>query len=218
LLASAIAGGQPVLGCYTVPESDIFDLGYEGVIAVGVTASITATATGGNYLSDSNWLAVLDFLGAAAAPSMTGWVEINIGTGASKALATWGGWQKYVPGSYPGRFVNWRVWVKSPNINTLGTLLDLAAQCSVDDRVDHYYVTVPSTGLLITFEPDGTSTPGAFNKGLNGSTVPFVQVSNLQAGDSYQISGLTTASCTVTIYSGGVAVTRSNVVVIVTGF
>ena len=41
MLAAAAAGNAPVIGYYTVPQKDIFDLGYEGVIAIGITASAT---------------------------------------------------------------------------------------------------------------------------------------------------------------------------------
>ncbi|WP_297299197.1 hypothetical protein [uncultured Methylovirgula sp.] len=44
MLAAAIEGNAPCIGTYTVPISDIFDLGYEGVIAIGISMKVTATA------------------------------------------------------------------------------------------------------------------------------------------------------------------------------
>lgn len=188
----------------------------------------------GGYLLGQNWLSALDFLGAAAASQVIAWVEISLGTGyngppllsltaaertAAIASATWSPWQKYVPGQYQARLVNWRLAIQAPNPGVQAIVTALKAQCSVEDRVDHYLgVTVPSAGLPITFTPDGATSAAQFNKGPTGSTLPLVTVSNLQAGDTYQIGSLNLTGCTVTIFNSGVAVSRANVNVTAQGF
>ena len=205
--------------------------------AFELTGSKAQTGLIGGYLTGRpNWLGVQDFLGAAAAADITAWAEIQIGTdptGAIPHLSTlsglaykaavaaiqWGAWQKYVPGQYQGRFVNWRIKIEAPNPNIQAIIDGFQAQCSVEDRVDHYLgKSVSAAGLSITFTPDGTATAAPFNGGPNGSNVPLIQVTGLQAGDTPVVSALTASGCTVQIFNGGSAVSRTNVNIIAEGF
>ncbi|MEI9917110.1 MAG: hypothetical protein WDN29_16405 [Methylovirgula sp.] len=191
---------------------------------------------GGYLISRPNWLSFSDFLGAAAAANITFWAEIQIGTDptgvmpnlrtlAGKALSAavaaiqWGAWQKYVPGQYQGRFINWRIVIEAPNPTIQGIIDGFKAQCSVQDRVDHYLnQNVPAAGLAIVFTPDGDEDAAPFNSGPNNNNTPLVQVSQLQQGDTPVVSNLTLSGCTVEIFNGGVAVSRSNVNIIAQGF
>lgn len=226
-----------------VPIGDAPEFGSVAWTFNGATGAFELKTSGGftglvgGYLTGRpNWLSFTDFLGAAAAADITFWAEIQIGTdptgvmpnlrtlagnalSAAIALIQWSAWQKYVPGQYQGRFINWRIVIQAPNPTIQGIIDGFKAQCSVDDRVDHYLnQTVPTGGLAITFTPDGVEDTAAFNAGPNNNNTPLIQVTQLQAGDTPVVSDLTLSGCTVTIFNGGVAVARSTVNIIAEGF
>lgn len=218
LLEAAIAGNAPILGCY---EADrYFDLGYPGNLAIGVSFLGTGTAATDSFLSQPGFLNISDFVGSASASSVTSWCELNIGTDGTDGIV-WGGWQKYVPGVYSGRYVNRRWWVQAPSNQIQGSLADASSQCSVEDRVDHYQnFTVGTDGYPITFTPDGSSTPAPFNSGLNGSDLPtlYPPIWNQTAGDIYQFSGFSLSGITLAFFNGGSPVERTVQTFTVAGF
>src|SRR5215475_2047245 len=103
-IADAIAGNAPVLGCYTVPAGDIYDLGYVGELNLSETWAAAATQIGANMLLLSDFLDQTDLLGAAASASIVSWVEVNIGVPNGLGGIAWSGWQKFMPGTYPGQY------------------------------------------------------------------------------------------------------------------
>jgi len=219
MLIAAEAGNLPILGCYTVPESDIYDLGYEGTLNLSETWAASGALASSNILALASFLAQTDVLDQAASASIISWVEINIGVPSANGIA-WGGWQKFVPGSYPGQYAWRRAWVQAPSAQIQGSLIAFNDTCSVPARIDHYQnLSVPSGGLKITFEPDGASGTAPFNYGPDGAALPFVMVTfSAQSGDVLSITSLSLASVTIQILNGGSGVARSGVNVSVEGY
>ncbi|QAY96719.1 hypothetical protein CWB41_14065 [Methylovirgula ligni] len=219
-IAAALAGNAPVIGSYQSP--DIIDLGYEGVLALGLTWLASGSPASGDFLGTSDFLGISDFLGYAASAAIQSWAEVLIGHDDGSGNIVWdAAWQKYVPGTYPGRAAKWRWWFEAPNTQIEGNLTAAKAQCSVEDRVDHYQnLSVGTGGLTIDFAPDGVSQPAAFNSGLNGSALPtlYPPVWSQQPGDTYQYTGLSLSGVTLTFFNGGSAVARTGVTVIASGF
>lgn len=220
LLESAAAGNAPVLGCYTVPDDHIYDLGYVGTLDLSENWVASGDAATDNFFAPTDFFGQSDVFNSAAAAQITSWVEVNIGVPDGKGGIAWNGWQKFSAGSYPGRYVKRRCFVQSPSPQIVGTLLKLADQCSVPARIDHYQnLSIPTEGLTITFTPDGLTTPAPFNAGPNGATLPFVSVTySNQTGDTLLVSALSKTSVTIQILNAGVGVARSGVNVAAEGY
>jgi hypothetical protein len=91
----------------------------------------------------------------------------------------------------------------------------------VQARIDHYQnLSVPATGLTIIFQPDGASTPGAFNAGPPPGTLPTVNVDwAMQAAVDYTIAGLSLSQLTIAFFdNSGAPVAATGVTVIVEGY
>jgi hypothetical protein len=140
----------------------------------------------------------------------------------------WGEWTKVASGTRVSRFFQPGYVLISDDaaVNATGTKFRWFVD--VPDRTDDYTdLTVPNTGLALTFYTGGfhtTPTPGVdpvpFNGGPNGAAVPHVQraIVDETAGDEVKVSALTAAGCTVHVLNGGVAVNRAGVNLLVRGF
>jgi hypothetical protein len=211
LLANAAAGNVPVIGTYYARDADIFDLGYVGVLALNATWQATGSPAGQNFLGLADLLAQTDLFGVAAAASMLSWPIVNIGQPDGAGGISWGGWQKFTPGNYQGRYARFGVVVEAPTAQVQGSLTAFKGQASVDSRTDHYNgLSVPAGGLTIAFTPDGAATPAPFNKGPGGAALPFYNVTyNNQPGDQLLVSALSLAEMTIEILNAGVPVART---------
>lgn len=224
-------------GTYRIPSADIVDLGYAGVLAINVSFKAVGVPVGQNILATTDILASADILSAASSQFIDAFVEIRIGadTAPNDMFATpdvfdapdvftpvtWGPWQKYMPGNYPGRYADFRITLSTSEADVTAYLLALSTQVAVDTRVDHYQnLTVPVLGLKIVFKPDGAAAPAPFNGGPNGAALPYVNIaaSNAQAGDVVQYSSLTPSSVKISISNGGSNVSRTGVNVDVQGY
>jgi hypothetical protein len=133
----------------------------------------------------------------------------------------WAPYQKFSPGTYVGQMFKARAQIKTSDSNTIGYLESFVFTVDVPDRLDHLTgVTVPAVGLPVTFTPDGSATPAAFNGGPGSATVPNVQVTihDAQSGDVLTISSRTLSGCTLAITNGGSPVQRNNVDVLIQGY
>src|SRR5258707_3768116 len=85
---------------------------------------------------------------------------------------------------------NFRLALQSSDPNTIAEAQAFSFTVQLPSRVDHYQQqTVPSAGLPITFQRDGTATPAAFNGGPGSADLPYVGVSwQPTAGGQYTIS------------------------------
>lgn len=181
-----------------------------------ITMSTTASASSTDAVTISiDWLNTPDFLGAAAAANVDVHPEIRMSTDAG---ATWGSWQRFVSGYYLGSGFDARMSVVTNDINSVAILSAMSFSVDVPDRWDHYNsLAVSSTGLSVTFKPDGGTT-AAFNGGPQGSTdsKPAI-VSNIMSGsanDSIVVSAITLSGCVVNCYTstGGAAARTVNLI------
>ena len=79
---------------------------------------------GQNILGLANILDYPDVHGSASTAYVDGWIEINV---SQDGGATWGGWQKFVLGVFPGNAWNFRLALESEVssiIATVGALSD----------------------------------------------------------------------------------------------
>jgi hypothetical protein len=110
--------------------------------------------------------------------------------------------------------------------STIAFLLEAVISVQVPARIDTPIVNgaLAAGGHAIVFTPNGSTTPAAFNGGVDGvkGSLPSVTVTwsgaDKQPGDIEQVTSLTASGCTVQILNGGVGVARSQVNVFVEGF
>jgi hypothetical protein len=140
----------------------------------------------------------------------------------------WGNWVAIAQGTRVARYFRPGFVLISDRADTNAVGTKFQWFVDVPDRTDDYTnLTVPTGGLDVTFYPGGfTAAPAGgavatpFNGGPNGSTVPHVQRSIVNAtnGDEVRITNLTAAGCTVTVINAGVAVNRPGVNLLVRGY
>jgi hypothetical protein len=203
---------------YTIPSSHIVTSACVTNASVNATASFLGVPTSSNVLGYANILAVPDILGSASTQYIDGWVEINV---SQNGGVTWAGWQKFVPGIFPGNAWNFRVALESIDPNTIAYCSAFNFSVQLPARIDHYQnETVPNTGLTIVFEPDGAATTQAFNGGPAAANLPYYSVSwQAQTGDYFAVTGLSLSQMTITFYnSGGTPVQRTGVNIDVEGY
>lgn len=140
----------------------------------------------------------------------------------------WGPWVRIAQGTRVARYFRpgFVLITDRADTNAVGTSFQWFVD--VPDRTDDYTnLTVPPAGLDVTFyaggfavAPVGGAVATPFNGGPNGSTVPHVQRSIVNAtnGDEVKISNLTAAGCTVTVVNAGVAVNRPGVNLLIRGY
>src|ERR1700682_4848162 len=131
---------------------------------------------GQDVLAVADVLTDPDIFDFSATQFVDGWIEIAL----SQDGSTFGAWQKFVPGVFPAMAWNFRLALQSsaPDIVAEAQAFSFAVQ--LPSRIDHYQQqTVPSggSGLTITFQRDGTTTPAAFNGGPGSADLPYVSVS-----------------------------------------
>lgn len=214
------SSGPQVNGLYTPGNSYVIDCGYDVATPVYLTTLATGIPLGQNILTIADILTDPDILGAASAGFVDVYPEIAFGNSTPPT-----NWQKFVPGSYTGRYkqVRWQITTVDPN--SIGYLLGATFTLGVPIRVDHPLTngTLSSGGLSITFQPDAAGSPAPFHGGPNGATNPAVSVewsgSDAAQGDYAKVTSLSTSGCTVQIFDAtNTAVTRHQVTIIVTGF
>jgi hypothetical protein len=220
LALDAATAGPLAEALYTIPLSQIVNLGYFGVLALNATWLATGIGANDNILSIADFLAQTDVFGAKNIQYVLCSIEVQIGISDGAGGITWAPWQKFIPGNYQGQYANFRVRFSSSNTNVIPVLVNFSFQAAVPARIDHYQnISVAAAGTTITFIPDGGSVPGAFNGGPNAAALPYVNVSfNNQAGDVLQISALSLSSVKVQVLNGGVGVARTGLNIDVEGY
>lgn len=236
-------GGIIDSGTYTIPSTDVVDVGYTA------NCYVNASWIGAGAPADQNVLAMTDFLnqpdilGAASTQYINVKVQIRTAVGDVGDLyaegdlygsgdlyiagLAWGDWKDYVPGVYVARWVDFRLLLTSIDPNTVALALAFSFAVSVVPRIDHYPPqTVPAGGLTITFEPDNASTAAPFNGGppvggtVHNQPMPIYQITAPNsAGLSPVIDAFTLAAITFHFENGsGTHVTVPNVSVVIEGY
>lgn len=218
-LASVLDSGGEQSGTYTA--SQVVDVGRVDTCAVYAQTTGTGVPVGQNILAVNDILAMADVLGSASAAFVNVYPEIAFG-----ATNPPTNWQKFAPGKFTGRYFKMRWQLQTFDPNTIAYLLTASFSVDVPDRIDHPLIngSLSASGLAITFTPDGSGTPAAFNGGPDGGTGnPAVIVtwagSDKATGDFEAVTSLSKTGATVTIKNAaGTAVARSNVSIYVEGW
>lgn len=245
LTASGGSGAQILscvgaIGYYEIPSAHQITAGYLSQVAINAVWAATGAPAGQNMLASTDFLANPDIFGAAAAAFITSWVEISTAQGdpgadvfaaadafsmsdmfSNVGSSAWSAWQKFVPGTYYGKYFKLRVAIQNANPSQVtGLVTGFSYTVSVAPRVDHYQnQSIAPSGTTIQFRPDGAGSPAAFNGGPNGAAVPYVNASwNNEPGDQLVISGLSTSGMTVLVLNQGVGVARSGMNLNVEGY
>jgi hypothetical protein len=202
---------------YTIPAAHVIHGGSVVQASVNGTLSVVGVPVGADILGIPDILAVPDILASSSTQWVDGWIEINL---SQDNGATWGGWQKFVPGTYAASDWNFRFALQSVDPNTVPYGIEFSYAVQLPARIDHYQgLAVPDTGFAITFARDGVVGAAPFNGGPGGAALPYWNVSwQAQAGDTYQVTGLALGGMTVKFLNGGVGVARSGVNINVEGF
>lgn len=219
-------------GSYEIPAAHYVDAGR--VTPCAVTCDILASASWGdqNILTEGDFLAIQDLLGAEAARYVEIFVEIALGANnpsdvyapadiysAADIYAQsidWGAWQRFTPGVYNARHFKFRVVLNCLSNRAVAQVNNFSFTVDVPDRVDHYSNVVADpavdpAGTTIVFWPDLGTEAAPFNGGPNEAAYPYVNATilNAQAGDLLVISGLSASQVTIQVTNGGTPVSRT---------
>ena len=159
-----------------------------------------------------------DFFGAVPPLYATVIPQIRLSTDGG---GTWSAWQNWQAGYYLGNGFDARMSITSSDVNTVAVLETFSFTVNAPDRIDHYNnIAVSSAGSTLVFRPDGASTTANFNGGQSGSSIPNVQAtpSNQSAGQTVNVTNITTASCVLSFYSSAGTQQAGNVNVIAWGY
>jgi hypothetical protein len=205
-------GGAAATGTYT--SAHVIDKGRS--VAGFVTISFVAQGVNirENILDAPDLLGISDLLDAALS------VNINVQPqlGLSDDNVTWT-WQNYQPGQYTARYIQPRLVITSYDDQTQALVTAFSWEVDVPDRVDQYTVTVPDSGVTITYRPLDAAADAPFQGGPGSATIPNVQITwSAQSGDHLVITSQTLSAITFEIQNAGVGVERTNVHVTAQGF
>ncbi len=201
-------GGQGS-GMYTIPTAHQIAITTPTPCQVNITWVAYGQHVNDDFLTFPDFLAVTDFLDLGSSINIDVYPEIRM---SQDGGGIWGDWQKYVTGVYVGNKFDARVDLQTFDPTVQAHLSDFIFSVDVPDRVDHYTnQALLAGGTAITFQPDGSGTPAAFNGGPGGALVPNIQVTilNATAGDDVVLTGVSLSGCTVQVVNGGIGVARN---------
>lgn len=229
------SGGEQS-GTYEIDPSLWIDAGYNTLLNLGVAYQGQGVPVGQDILSVPDFLNLPDVLGSASTQFTNIYLDVAIAQDSNldvfgpsdifsepdvfRASVVWSPWQKFSPGVYPGRFAKFLVHLDTIDPATIAYLTKLIISALIPARVDQYInQTVPDTGLVIAFQPTGTTVQRPFNGGPSQSgatttaTLPGwnAGITNATPGDDVIVQGLTLSGCTVFVQNGGGNVTRTGV-------
>jgi len=208
-LADLFNNGGQDSGSYEIPASHRINIGRVATCNVNIAWAGQGQVVGSNVLTVVDWLGQTDVLGFAATANTTIFPEVAT----SQDGAIWGDWQKFqAGGALTGMAFKARMQLQTRDAQTQAVLTAFSFAVDVPDRSDHYNrLAIAPAGTTVTFTPDGSATPAAFNGGPGSDNVPHVQgtIIDAQAGDQLIISNLTDGGCTVRVLNGGSGVART---------
>ena len=155
-------GGIILSGTYEIAPSDVVDVGYTANCYVNATWLATGVPVGQDVLTIADFLAQPDILGSAS----TQYINVRVQIATATGPLAWSAWADFVPGVYRAQWIKLRLLIETVDPNTIPTVIAFSYAVSIPARVDHYpNLTVPGTGLTVTFEPDDASAAFPFNGG-----------------------------------------------------
>jgi hypothetical protein len=224
-------------GEYFPSNVAFLDIGYVANASVSIAYQPTGVPAGQNILTIGDFLNTPDILGSASTQFITVYPLINTATAESGDLYqvgdlyqypdlytigdyNWAGWQRFSPGTYQARALDFAMILDTVDPNTIAYDLEFAITITIPSRVDTYPVTTSSSAsTTITFEPTGASSSAPFNGGAGPGDLPAITwgIINAQAGDDLIISSLSLSAITFAVWNAGSKVVR-NVNLFATGY
>lgn len=231
------SGGVVMSGNYEIPSAHWARAGRVAPCPITASFKIVGVPLGQDILSITDFLNTPDILGTGSTRFVDGWIEIaktlsdpnDVFTpsdifsepDAFDAGVPWGAWERFSPNTYLGLAFKFRIVAQTQDPAIICYVQEFNFTVDVPDRLDNYQnLTVPDTGLTITFAPNGSGTPAAFNFGPNGQPLPYVNVTwPNQPGDQLvdYTASLSASGVTIAFKNGGVGVIRTGVNVDVQG-
>ena len=226
-------GGGSTSAGYYYPTGVFLDLGYITNASVAIAYKPTGVPVGQNILTITNILTTPDILGAAATEYIDVYPIINTAASAGGDLyalspsdlysvqypdlyaaagPAWNGWQKFSPGSYQTRFLDFGMYMLSEDSQITAYDLAFKITVTIPARIDQYSLTTSNSGTTaIVFKPTGASATAPFNGGASVGNLPAIQatIRNAQAGDQFVSSGLTLSGVNVEVVNSGSPVQRT---------
>jgi hypothetical protein len=214
------------------PTNVYLDIGYLAQASVNITYVPTGVPVGQNILTTGNLLTDPDVLGSASAQFVAVFPQINTATAPTggdlyslgdlyqypdlyeASGPAWNGFQKYSPGVYLTRFLNFAFQLETFDPDIIAYCLAAKITVSIPSRIDSYSLTTSASGLsTVTFQPTGAASAASFNGGPATGSLPAVQgtIIGAQAGDDLIIpsADLTLSGLQVEVLNGGIPVARS---------
>src|SRR5579872_192056 len=227
-------------GFYYPSDIALLDIGYLANVSVSIQYQPTGVPVGQNILAIGDILSTPDILGSASTAFINVYPLINVATnntgGDLYALSpsdlytypdlyaigdfNWGGFQRFSPGTYQARALDFAVFLQTIDPNTIAYDLAMVITATIPGRVDTFGVTTSaSSTTTINFQPTGAASPAPFNGGPAAGNLPAISwgIVNAQAGDDLIITALSLSAITFEILNGGVKVVR-NVTLFAEGF
>ena len=210
------------------PTGVYLDIGYVAQASVNIIYVPTGIPVGQNILTTGNILADPDVLGSAAAQFVSVYPLINTATLGSTDLylmgdlyerpdlyassAEWGGLQKYSPGVYLTRFLDFAFQLDTLDPGIIAYCLSAKIMVTIPSRIDPYSLNTGTVGFsTVTFTPTGTTVAAGFNGGPATGDLPAIQgtIINASAGDDLFVQSVGLSSAQVAVKNGGSFVVRS---------
>ncbi len=220
--------GSSLSGTY-YPLGTFLDIGYVANASVSIKYQPTGVPVGQNVLAIGNILTTPDILGSASTAYIDNYPIIHIATVLGGDLyslgdlyaypdlyaasdPTWGAWQKFTPGTYQVRFLDFGFVLSTIDPSTISYDLQFKITITIPARVDTYASTTSnSADTTITFQPTGAASTAAFNGGAGPSGLPAITwgIVNGAAGDDFIITALSLSAISFKIVNGGSRVVRN---------
>ena len=220
--------GGGLAGSY-FPSGAYLDIGYVATASVAIEYQPTGVPVGQNILTIGSVLTTPDILGSASTVFIDVYPLINTATAFGGDLYSlgdlyqypdlydasdpaWSGFQKFSPGTYQARFLNFGMALSTIDPQTIAYNLQYAITVTIPARIDQYTVVTSSTGpVTLTFEPQGASATAPFNGGAGAGGTPIWAggIVNAQAGDTLVVASITKTGCTIAVINGGANVART---------
>ena len=211
------------------PGGAYLDIGYVTAASVAIEYQPTGVPVGQNILTVGSVLNTPDFLGSASTVFIDVYPLINTATAFGGDLYSlgdlyqypdlyqasdpaWSGFQKFSPGTYQTRFLNFAMVLNTIDPLTIAYNLQYAITVTIPARIDQYSLTTSASGgTTLTFQPNGASSPAAFNGGNGPGSTPIWSggIVNAQTGDTLVVNSITKSSCAVAVTNGGSYVSRA---------
>jgi hypothetical protein len=223
--------GTSLEGIYLPSDVALLDIGYTAVASVSMLYQPTGVPVGQNILSIGDVLTVPDLLGSTLTQYINNYPRIRLATDASSgdlyaagsdlyiysdlyAIGDigWGDWQKFSPGTYQARFLDFSFFLSTIDPATISYDLAWVITVTIPARIDTYALTTSNSGdTTVTFTPVGALAAAPFNGGPGPGDLPSITwgITNASAGDDLIITALSLSAISFKILNGGSRVIRT---------